>query len=65
MNLIRLSKADLKDGTKALYAPVNDVRDIHIIKYGFTIDKDFVIPGVNTTAKPSTAASTSNTTGGK
>lgn len=58
-------KADLKDGTKALYAPVNDVRDIHIIKYGFTIDKDFVIPGVNTTAKPSTAASTSNTTGGK
>lgn len=58
-------KADLKDGTKALYKPVNDVRDIHIIKYGFTIDKDFVIPGINTTDKPAVAASSSTTSSSK
>ncbi|MFC6180341.1 phage capsid protein [Lactiplantibacillus daowaiensis] len=50
-------KSDLKDGTKALYKAADDVRKIGIIKYGFTIDKGFVVPGVNTTDTATTTPS--------
>lgn len=60
-------KKAIEAGTEALYKPVNDVRDIHAIEYGFTIDPDFVIPGVNTTDKPAATGTTdsgsSSTTG--
>lgn len=49
-------KADLEAGQLALYKPVNDVRNINIIKYGFTIPTDYVVTGVNTTAKVSTGS---------
>lgn len=54
-------KADLESGTKALYKPDNDVRNIHVIKYGFTIDPDYVIKGINSEVSPVVAAS--STTG--
>ncbi|MFC6180013.1 phage capsid protein [Lactiplantibacillus daowaiensis] len=60
-------KDDLETGTKALFKPVDDVRNIHVIKYGFTIDPDYVIKGVNSEVAPdaSTAAASSSTTPSK
>lgn len=55
-------KADLEDGTKALYKPVDDVRNIKVIKYGFSIDPDFVIKGVNSDVAASTTTTGSTTT---
>ena len=43
-------KSDLETGSKALYKEVNDPRNISVIKYGFKIDTDFVVTGVNTTS---------------
>lgn len=44
-------KEAFEAGSKALYKPVNKdkMSDINLVNYSFTIDKDFVIPGVNTT----------------
>ncbi|UQS85777.1 hypothetical protein MOO46_07540 (plasmid) [Apilactobacillus apisilvae] len=44
-------KEEFNKGEKALYKPVNkdSMSDINLVNYSFTIDKDFVIPGVNTT----------------
>ncbi|VDG31403.1 phage capsid protein (plasmid) [Lactobacillus brevis] [Lactiplantibacillus mudanjiangensis] len=55
-------KDDLIGGSKALYKPVNDVRNIHVIKYGFTIDPDYVIKGVNSEVAASTTTTGSTTT---
>lgn len=51
-------KEDLEAGDKALYKADGDVRNIKVIKYGFKIDPDFVVPGVNTTDKPADTAPT-------
>ncbi|WP_282804031.1 phage capsid protein [Secundilactobacillus kimchicus] len=48
-------KEAIDDGTEALFKPTNDVRNISVIEYGFTIDKDFVVPGVNTTGGSKTS----------
>jgi len=56
-------KADLEAGGKALYKPINDVRDIQVIKYGFKIDPDFVVPGVNSPAPAKTTGTSSSTSG--
>lgn len=56
-------KADLLAGGKKLYKPVNDVRNIALVKYGFTVEKDFVVPGVNTTDKPAVASGSTSGSG--
>lgn len=56
-------KEAIENGTEALFKPVGDVRNIHAIEYGFTIDKDFVIPGINTPAADASATTGSATTG--
>lgn len=55
-------KEAIEAGTEALYKPTNDVRDISVIEYGFAIDKDFVVPGINTTdTTPATGDADSST----
>lgn len=41
-------RTDLINGTQALYKPSNDPRNIQIVMYGFKVDKDLVVPGINT-----------------
>lgn len=51
-------KEAIEDGTEALFKPVNDLRSIHAIEYGFTIDPEFVVPGINSPVAAATTGST-------
>lgn len=55
-------KEDIEAGTKALFKPQKDLRDIHMVEYAFTIDPDYVVPGVNTTDTDTAAATTDSAT---
>lgn len=47
-------RADLLAGTKSLFVVSNnsDPRHIQIVKYGFKVGTDYVVPKINTDAKP-------------
>ena len=47
MNASEKAQADLKAGTKPLFAVSYDPRNIQLVKYGFKVGKDYVVPTIN------------------
>ena len=54
-------RADLLAGTKPLFKVAGDPRNIQIVKYGFKVASDYVVPTINT--KAAAASGTGSSTG--
>lgn len=53
-------RQQLEDNTKSLYKIAGDPRNIQIIKYGFTIDNDLIVPSINAPAEAKAASKTTS-----
>lgn len=56
-------QADLKAGTKPLFAVSYDPRQIQLVKYGFKVGTDYVVPTINAPKKAASTGSTSSGSG--
>jgi len=56
-------QADLKAGTKPLFAVSYDPRQIQLVKYGFKVGTDYVVTTINAPKKAATGGSSTSGSG--